>query len=49
MMSRIAKNYLTETELQTLNRIVNLYIEFAELQALEPQADDHAQLDRQAG
>jgi hypothetical protein len=30
----IAKNYLDETELQTLNRIVNLYIEFAELQAL---------------
>jgi hypothetical protein len=31
----IAKNYLTETELQVLHRIVNLYIEFAELQALE--------------
>ncbi len=31
----IAKNYLTEEELNTLNRIVNLYIEFAELQALE--------------
>ncbi len=31
----IAKNYLDETELQTLNRIVNLYIEFAELQALD--------------
>lgn len=31
----VAKNYLTEDELQTLNRIVNLYIEFAELQALE--------------
>jgi hypothetical protein len=31
----IAKNYLTEDELQTLNRIVNLYIEFAELQALD--------------
>ena len=30
----IAKNYLAEDELQTLNRIVNLYIEFAELQAL---------------
>jgi hypothetical protein len=30
----IAKNYLNKTELQTLNRIVNLYIEFAELQAL---------------
>jgi len=30
----IAKNYLNETELQTLNRIVNLYLEFAELQAL---------------
>jgi hypothetical protein len=31
----IAKNYLSEDELQTLNRIVNLYIEFAELQALD--------------
>lgn len=31
----IAKNYLTEPELQVLHRIVNLYIEFAELQALE--------------
>jgi hypothetical protein len=31
----VAKNYLTEAELQTLNRIVSLYIEFAELQALD--------------
>jgi hypothetical protein len=31
----IAKNYLAEDELQTLNRIVNLYLEFAELQAQE--------------
>jgi hypothetical protein len=31
----VAKNYLTEEELQTLNRIVNFYIEYAELQALE--------------
>ncbi len=30
----VAKNYLDEEELQTLNRIVSLYIEFAELQAL---------------
>ena len=29
----VAKNYLTEEELKTLNRIVSLYIEFAELQA----------------
>jgi hypothetical protein len=29
-----AKNYLTKDELHTLNRIVNAYIEFAELQAL---------------
>jgi hypothetical protein len=27
----VAKNYLTEDELQVLNRIVNLYIEYAEL------------------
>jgi hypothetical protein len=31
----IAKNYLSGDELQVLNRIVNLYIEYAELQALE--------------
>jgi hypothetical protein len=31
----IAKNYLAEDELQVLNRIVNLYLEYAELQALE--------------
>lgn len=31
----IAKNYLSSDELQVLNRIVNLYIEYAELQALE--------------
>ena len=30
----VAKNYLSATELDTLNRIVNLYLEFAELQAL---------------
>jgi len=30
----VAKNYLDETELGVLNRIVNAYIEFAELQAL---------------
>jgi hypothetical protein len=29
----IAKNYLTEAELGVLNRIVNSYLEFAELQA----------------
>ena len=34
----IAKNYLTEAELQVLNRIVNLYLEYAELQALERKA-----------
>ena len=32
--SQIAKNYLAEDELAVLNRIVNAYIEFAELQAL---------------
>jgi hypothetical protein len=31
----VAKNYLTEDELKVLNRIVNLYLEYAELQALE--------------
>lgn len=31
----VAKNHLTEEELQVLNRIVSFYIEYAELQALE--------------
>ncbi|HUW25753.1 MAG TPA: virulence RhuM family protein [Gallionella sp.] len=31
----VAKNYLAENELQTLNRIVNAYLEFAELRALD--------------
>lgn len=33
--ARVAKNYLNEKELDTLNRIVNVYLEFAELQAIE--------------
>jgi hypothetical protein len=32
--TEIAKNYLTETELNLLNRMVNAYLELAELQAL---------------
>ena len=32
--SGIAKNYLTEEELNILNRIVTMYLEFAEIQAL---------------
>jgi hypothetical protein len=32
--AKIAKNYLTDTELATLNRIVVIYLDFAELQAL---------------
>lgn len=31
----VAKNYLTEPELRVLHRIVNVYIEYAELQALD--------------
>jgi len=31
--SLVAKNYLTEDELDTLNRIVSMYLDFAELQA----------------
>ncbi len=30
----VAKNYLAQAELDTLNRIVTIYLEFAELQAL---------------
>jgi len=32
--AEVAKNYLSESELDVLNRIVTLYLEFAELQAL---------------
>jgi len=32
--SEIAKNYLTAAELDTLNRLVTIYLDFAELQAL---------------
>lgn len=32
--AHIAKNYLAEDEIETLNRIVTAYLEFAELQAL---------------
>ena len=32
---RIAKNYLTEKELQTLNLLVSRFLDYAELQALE--------------
>ncbi len=31
--ARVAKNYLTELELNQLNLIVSLYLDFAELQA----------------
>ena len=33
--ARVAKNYLNEQELATLNRIVTFYLEFAELQAID--------------
>ena len=32
---RVAKNYLSQEELETLNRLVNIYLEFAELRAKE--------------
>lgn len=35
--AEIAKNYLSEDELDTLNRIVSLYLDFAELKAKEHQ------------
>lgn len=34
---RIAKNYLSEKELQVLNLLVSQYLDFAELQAIEQQ------------
>ena len=33
--AKIAKNYLTEKELDMLNRIVSMYLDYAELQAME--------------
>ena len=33
--AEIAKNYLTQEEIKSLNRIVNLYLDFAEMQAEE--------------
>ena len=33
--AQIAKNYLTDKELNILNRIVSMYLEYAELQAME--------------
>ncbi len=36
--TEVAKNYLTEPELNILNRIVTAYLEFAELQALNRKA-----------
>lgn len=48
---RIAKNYLTERELQILNLLVSQFLDFAELQALEQRAmtmqDWVEELDRQ--
>jgi hypothetical protein len=41
----IAKNYLTEPELEVLHRIVNLYIELAELQAAHDDARLGGKLD----
>ena len=35
---KIAKNYLSEKELQVLNLLVSQYLDFAELQAIEQQA-----------
>lgn len=32
---KIAKNYLSEKELQVLNLLVSQYLDFAELQAIE--------------
>ncbi|HLR16582.1 MAG TPA: virulence RhuM family protein [Alcanivoracaceae bacterium] len=49
--ARVAKNYLTERELQVLNLLVSQFLDFAELQALEENAMTMAQwiseLDRQ--
>ena len=39
----VAKNYLTEDELQVLNRIVNLYIEYAEHRDLRQRLQRGAQ------
>ena len=45
--AEIAKNYLTEEEVDMLNRIVNLYLDFAELQAKSRIADVYEGLDQE--
>ena len=40
----IAKNYLTEKELQTLNLLVDRFLDYAELQALEERAMTMAEM-----
>jgi hypothetical protein len=35
--SRIAKNYLNETEIKKLNRIITMYLDYAEMQAERKQ------------
>ena len=37
---KVAKNYLTEIELQRLNLLVSQFLDFAELQALEQLVKD---------
>jgi len=43
----VAKNYLAEDELRSLNRIVTMYLDYAEDQAERPTAHVHARVGRQ--
>ena len=44
----VAKNYLTQPEIESLNLIVSAYLDFAELQARSHRPHAHGRLDRQA-
>ena len=45
----IAKNYLNQEEIEVLNRIVTIYLDFAETPGARPETHVHARLDCQAG
>lgn len=44
----VAKNYLSEKEMSYLERIVSLYLDYAELQAERKNTDEHGGLGKSA-
>ncbi|EXY63844.1 virulence RhuM family protein [Bacteroides fragilis str. 3719 T6] len=45
----IAKNYLNEMEMDDLNRIVSMYLDYAERQAKKRTSDVHERLGEKVG